>query len=88
MLALLIAVAALDEREGVPVDVRFSSPVVPGVESMADEADEVNEVEKENARRYRGNISISSLFRCADAKARSEARSETERRFMVRRSGL
>jgi len=62
MLALLIAEAALDEREGVPLDVLFNSPGVPGMEAMADDA------EKENVRRSRGNISIRSLFKCAEAK--------------------
>jgi hypothetical protein len=60
MLALLIAEAALDEREGVLLDVLFKSPGVPGMEAMADDA------ERENVRRSRGNISIRSLFKGAE----------------------
>jgi len=61
MLALLIAEAALDEREGIPLDVLFNSPGVPGMEAMADDT------EKENVRRSRGNINIRSLIKCAEA---------------------
>ena len=74
MLTRLIDELALDEREGVPADVPINSPVEPGVEAMTDDE------ERENVRRG----SISSLFRCTD----DNARSETEWRFMVRRTGL
>ena len=67
MLVLLIAEAALDEREGVPIDVPFNSPFAPGMEAIIDEADDAV---RENVKRSSRNVSISSLFRCADAKAR------------------
>jgi hypothetical protein len=60
MLALLIAEAALDEREGVPVDVPFNSPVAIGMEAMIDEAEDAV---RENVRRSSRNVGISSLFR-------------------------